>query len=66
MIRPPEWMPTGMTWWEAVLWTLLEVALIFGVPLGLVALSAPMEHAWDRLVGALRPTLKEGDRDDQV
>jgi hypothetical protein len=40
-------MPTGMSWWAAVLWTLLEIALMFGVPLGAVALSGPVQRLWE-------------------
>lgn len=49
MIPAPSWMPTGMTWWEAVLWTLLEIVVFFGVPLGLVAASGPLKRLWGRV-----------------
>jgi hypothetical protein len=48
VIPAPSWFPTGMSWWEAVLWTLLEIALFFGVPIGTVALSGPAKRAWAR------------------
>lgn len=54
MIPLPSWFPTGMTWWEAVLWTLLEIAIFFGVPVGLVALSAPLEHWGGRIASTWR------------
>jgi hypothetical protein len=45
----PDWVPSGMSWWAAILWTLLEMVVFFGAPLGAVALADPLRNFGERL-----------------